>query len=476
MLFSNAYHIERSEEDYWFDPILDADTPLFIDPFLIFQDAAELWRAAHEELIGHFNTCFELIAKGRRNRDSVPYRKALALLTFPEPQEFCLGYTRSGTDGAGGGKGYAQLIAEAMEDAIERGLTDLRHFEELGILNEGIGPDRISDVTCNILRRRFIAYTKQIVGCHHIPTQRVNVQGASLNTVRMNWQAEPHYLPVNEFSEKPILLLPKRFLSDLPTLNPKEWWYSYDAQQLRDDMNYTILTRVSKHDIVELARENPESVRAWTRSQEEKAGESYNLEVDPRGVYQYDQATRIYTSQNPLAIDTPSTNEQFFEVIALIIEEFKEYVEEQGGWSLLWNEVSNKEKREEAAQRLFMGFARSYCRANNIVVDREVELGRGPVDFKFSNGYSRRALLEIKKLDNSRFWNGIQAQLPSYLKSDQVRDGWFVVIQYKDSKNARQRIQELPGVVNSVAVRSGKALRYIVVDAAPKTSASKINE
>jgi hypothetical protein len=87
----------------------------------------------------------------------------------------------------------------------------------------------------------------------------------------------------------------------------------------------------------------------------------------------------------------------------MVIERFTHFIEEEGGWRLLWNDGYYDEKPEEAAQLLFKGIAQSYCESNGIVLDREVELGRGPVDFKFSNGFERRALLEVKKLRNGRF-------------------------------------------------------------------------
>src|SRR6266571_5128006 len=102
MKFSEHFNITRGDTDDWFDPILDNDTRLFVDPFLIYKETGGDWLGAHDELIRHFDRCFHLIAEGNRNPASVPYKKALALLTFPEPQEFCLGYTAVGTGGAGG--------------------------------------------------------------------------------------------------------------------------------------------------------------------------------------------------------------------------------------------------------------------------------------------------------------------------------------------------------------------------------------
>jgi hypothetical protein len=475
MLFSEYFNITTTGRDDWFDPILDTDTALFVDPFLIFKDQRREWVGAHDQLIAHFDNCFKLIAQGNRNARSVAYKKALRLLTFPEPKELCLGYTKSGTGGAGGGKEYAKLIAQAMEAAIERGLTDLRHFEELGILNEGIGPDRISDFTCNVLRARLIKYTKSVAARHHLATQSVKVTGAAFDPVRRAWATEWHELPFNPYNKRPALLVPLRFLRDLPTINACDWWENFEAEQVRDDVNYEVMGKVDKKTIVATARRHAFEVTQWATAQEARPADPYDITGDRSGVYQWDRATRSYVAQNPLTFESPQSDSDFFAIIDKVIAQFTHYMEEQRGWKLLWND-DGTEKHEEAAQLAFLGIARSYCQANGIVVDREVELGRGPVDFKFSNGYSRRALLEIKKLHNGKFWNGLSAQLPSYLHSDQCQDGWFLSIRYRDRGTSVQRLRTLPSEVKVVADRTGKNLRLRTIDAQPKLSASELTK
>jgi hypothetical protein len=154
---------------------------------------------------------------------------------------------------------------------------------------------------------------------------------------------------------------------------------------------------------------------------------------------------------------------------------FQQFVENQGGWRLLWNDDKSR-KPEDAAQLLFKAVVQNYCQANDIVIDREVELGRGPVDFKFSSGYRRRALLEIKKLDNTRFWKGLRKQLPSYLKSDECRNGWFVAIQYNTNAASKKLAKELPAEIRKVAKHHRVRLSYKLVDAQPKDAASRLGE
>ncbi len=363
-------------------------------------------------------------------------------------------------------------IARAMEEAIGRGVTELRHFEELGILNEGIGPDRISDMTCTVLKARFVQYTKNVAQAHSIALEEHSIFPARLDEDRGSWERATELLPTNPTNGKPLLLLPERFLRDLPTLNPDDWWNSHEAERLREDLNYEIMNKVRKKDIVELARRYPDVVHSWTTAKEQDAPDPYDLKHDRKGVYRWDPDTRSYVEQNPLTIQPPGTHEEFIETIDRMVEQFQHFVEEDDGWKLLWNGAN--EKNEEAAQLLFKGIVKHYCKANNIVVDREVLLGRGPVDFKFSNGYQRRLHLEVKKLDNGKFWNGLERQLPTYMRSDECRHGWFLVIQQRLTRQFEDRLQQLPMRLRTLSQGLGVTLHSTVVDAQRKLSASKL--
>lgn len=471
MLFSEHFNLNANEED-WFNTILDADTQLFADPFLLFREKSAEWSGVHSKIIGHFNLAFGLIAQNS-NPDSLSYKKALHLLTFREPHELCLGYTSSGSRGAGGGIGYARSIARAIEDAIQRGLVEPEHFEELGVLNEGIGSDRISDITCTIIKADLIAYTQKACRRHDIAMVSQRLYATGIDEQRMRWKEEEVLLPVNPYKQEPLLLIPKRFLRELPTLNAEDWWSFHENEMLRTDMNYELMGKVDKRTIIEAARKNIGSVRGWTVERETIPSESYDFANDPQGVHKWDESTRSFADTHPLVLPPAKNQETFSAVIGYVIEQYKLFIEEQGGWSLLWARTT-KDKPEQAAQLLFRGIAQSYCRANNISLDAEVNLGRGPVDFKFSNGYVQRAHLEVKKLHNGKFWNGLEEQLPSYMKSDQVRDGWFLAVRYRDGEAADKRVTELGPRVTALSTTRKLNLQYAVVDARPKESASKL--
>ncbi len=472
MLASRYFKITRGPGDDWFDTILNADTKLFVDPFLVFKDKSTLWQAAYQNVIKHFDRAFLLIAQGNQKPESLAYQKALHLLGFPEPRELCLGYTAKGSQGAGTGRGFAEAIAEAIVSAIERGLEHPRHFEELGILNQGIGADRISDITCTILKADLIEYTRAVAAKHGIPVSRHRLIAAGFDTQRLRWETRDVEVPTNPFSDRPLLFVPAHFLRELPTLNADDWWDSWENEQLRQDVNYEIMGRVDKATIVATARQHPEAVRAWTTQREHEAADAYDLRSDPRGVWQWDRHAEQFAANNPLQL-AATTQTEFVSVIEKVLAHFKLFVEEQGGWKLLWNDNGN-EKPEEAAQLLFRGIVQNYCHANNINIDREVELGRGPVDFKFSSGYHERAHLEIKKLHNGQFWHGVKDQLPSYMGSDEVSDGWLVAVWYRNNRTSAERAKDLPAQVIAIGTEKNLALRFGIVDARRPVSASKI--
>ena len=184
MRFSETFGIHRSDADDWFDPHLTIDTKLFIDPLLLLEAGGE-WAQAHGELIAHFVHCYRLVARATSST-SVSAQAARRLLTFPEPFEVGLGYTAGGTHGSGAGDRFAARMADGIAVAIAAGLGQPEHIEEIGILNEGIGADRISDATANVIKGRLIAYTQMIARRHNIRLEKHKVRHArvSLDSAR----------------------------------------------------------------------------------------------------------------------------------------------------------------------------------------------------------------------------------------------------------------------------------------------------
>jgi hypothetical protein len=472
MRFSEQFAIKRNKKDDWFDPHLTIDTTLFIDPLLLIE-AGGKWKKAHDELIAHFVHCYGLVSKAT-SKTSISAKLAVRLLTFPEPAEFCLGYTANGTDGAGSGGGFARRMADGIAVAIAAGLTQPEHIEEIGILNEGVGADRISDAVANVLKSHFVKYTQDVARRHNVPLDAHKLRHARVNLTAGRWVDEEVELPTNPVTKAPILLVPDRFLNRLPILNADDWFGSNLNEDIRTQMNVTVSSAVRKADIVAWARQHPDRIRDWARQQtsrDDLAG--YDFGEDRLGVVQWDREPARFAMLNPLPARKLTTQADLVRLIDDMLQQFKHFVEEQRGWKLLYNDDKSA-KPEEAAQLVFLGMAQPYLRQFNVEIDREVELGRGPVDFKASSGTSARVLIEMKKEHNGKFWNGLEGQLPSYLVSDASQHGRFVALRYRSNKPSVERLRRLPAAVKDAAARTKKKLQFTVIDARPPVSASNV--
>lgn len=475
MRFSTAHGIIHNGRDGWFDPDLTVDTRLFLDPFLLLK-GGQAWAQAHARLVSHFAHCYELVAKGAAPQSNSA-KAAARLLTFPEPYEFGLGFTVASTRGAGGGEGHAKVIMDGIAVAVAAGLKAPEHIEEIGILNEGFGADRISDAALNVLKPYFIRYTQGIARKRGIPLNQHRLRNASVDLANARWQEAHVDLPTNTATGGAVLLIPRKLLRDLPTLNADDWFDSDVNAEVREHLNLRVGESIPKRRIVEFARQNPEGVREWARNQTSRMDlKGYDFSADPKGVVSYDKAA-AYALENPLpALTKPASQPELSVLVSQVLGKFKAFIEQGGGWRLLWNDNDNSPKQELAVQLAFMGMAREYLRLFGVEVDREVELGRGPVDFKLSAGSNVRLLIEVKKDGSGQFWNGLNDQLPSYLASDDTTEGWFVVVQYSNTKVINARIKSLPQDVKDAAHRTGMDLHFVAIDARRPPSASKIKD
>lgn len=461
MKFSEHFGLDYSAQTEWFDLILNLDTKLFIDPFLIYASEDGHFEGSHDYIVSYFNDVFTLIASSKGEKNSVSWKKSQGLLLFPEAEEFKLGYAKMGKPGAGSGAGFAKIIGDSLWEAITAGKEELQHFEEIGILREGIGADRISDITATILKERFVSYTEQICTELKIKTKPFTYNRGSYNPEYLRRGLLKCSLPVNPDNGMPILLTPKKYIRDLPTISADDFWnYCYDNENemLRNDFGQDITRNVDKKTIIKLATKRPDLRAEYIACIEETDPEPYNLHADKRGYFRWYEDSKHYCASNPLDLHFLD-REEFQKCIESIVSQFQNYVENNGGWNLLWNDDKSP-KSEEASQFLMQGIVMHWCKASNIDISREVNIGRGPVDFKVSQGHAHRALLELKLAKNSKFWNGLSKQLPKYQEAEGIDIGYFIIVLQTDKDIKRlNKIQER---VESVREATGYDIKHVI--------------
>jgi hypothetical protein len=355
-------------------------------------------------------------------------------------------------------------------------MDNVEHFEEMTLFQGRVGPDLVSDVACNVLKQRFIAYTQDVCKRHNVKTRRVPVKHSSWSRKDRRWENDTYELPYNPWTKRGLLLVPSRFLRELPTIEGDGFWnysFNYESANIKGQFSYDIARNVKSETIAKLAQQNPDLVRKYAARFRQSRSEAYDSERDPKGRTRWYEAG-LDLAKSARAVTGPTSAKEFCAFVGHLCKEFVWVTEQRGGWKLLWN-TDGTQRAESAVQQLFHVAMLGYCKSHDIDLTPESAAGRGPVDFKFSQGWKRRALVEVKLAKNSQFWHGINTQTPLYMRAEGIRCGYFLAVQYTDNDLTKQRIQRVRRKAKDVSEECGYDIRPVFVDARPKRSASRAN-
>lgn len=384
----------------------------------------------------------------------------------------CIGYSSKGTSGAGMGAKTITALLDVTKEILDAGIADPTIFELVGMLQEGVGADLISDMTANIIIEHLLRYSERIYKELAIPSPQIyQVNGTRYHMAR------------NPFTKRSIVLVPRDILRDLPIAHD---WSDIDRvttanRLLRDKFNISVgrswkraANRRSKADLRELFVSNPDLLREFLDAYKAKQPDQYNFEADRAGEIGWYRAAKAYTAAYPLTLVLPAdpTADDVLRVVTEICDRFKDLIENNDLSSLLYDDHDNP-KHESAAQKLFYGIADGYCRMNDLDLTQEANAGRGPLDFKFSKGYHNRVVVETKLSTNNRLLHGYETQVGEYQKAEKTEHSIYLVVDVLGG--SRSLLGRLRRRVALDAETEGKKPIVIFVDARPKASASKFH-
>ena len=215
------------------DVTLNCDTKLFIDPLLLGDSSdQEFARCAQSAYETRFETIASLLAASNRMGD-LAERSARDLFRFHEVAYTHLGYS-SGTSGSGFGAALTDDLVVNAKQAIAIGVTDPDLFVVLSLFEPGVGPDRISDMTTNIIVECLAMFTLR--GCMRlgIETRPFKIGGQS------------YHLPSNPLKPtEPVLLVPKDIVRDLPVA--ADWSSVSEVAQETEDMRSRVSAQIVRY-------------------------------------------------------------------------------------------------------------------------------------------------------------------------------------------------------------------------------------
>jgi hypothetical protein len=228
---NDHYNLPFSQEQVSFAiPLLDEDLPLYVDPFLLWKSPSQQDNSLHAQIINSFNYLGSLFVKDRQD-------EAIKLLIhLSECDEVGLGNSMS-RKGLKIGPKAATDILSLFRDIPQIQKSGFTHFEEVQLLVEGVAQDRISDIACNLLMSFLIDYTIDECRRWSIPTTKSQIDIYDCKSNR--FVSEAVDLPANPETNRPVILVPKRWLRFVTWINFSDFQEHYfamhaDAERFRD--------------------------------------------------------------------------------------------------------------------------------------------------------------------------------------------------------------------------------------------------
>lgn len=463
LLFSKHFGVDEKELEKagLIDPFLNVDTQLFIDPVLLEKsNNIKIAEDAYENFRSHFSNYVRLLAISKVEGD-VAWRGARKLLDLREPAQTGLGYGGSSRSGSSRPEEVREIMMRTAKEIIDLGSNDPEMVSLMGFFEENVGPDTISDFTTRVIIESLAEITNQFCTLHGVTTSKSDLASG---------------IALPSFEGASVLLVPKDIVRDLPIAND---WSDIEAAALQ---NQAIRERVS-HYLAEIAKPTISDRKAALRyaalssaaefehflgSVKEHSG-SYDPIEDALAYYKIREILRGDPSEFKQANvpDIHKGPQELKKLVLSTIDQFKHHVENGNLWEELW--IGDKPKKERASQLIYFAIADCFCKANNVDLSPEANMGGGPIDFKFSDGYDARVLVEMKR-SSGTVVHGYEKQLEIYKDASRTNFGIFVVM---DFGGLGIKLKHIQAIRNKRLNVGEQASEIIVINARKKVSASK---
>jgi hypothetical protein len=480
--FSDYFNVDPNDiESYGaFNISLINDLPLFIDPFLLFNSRKPEYQSLHDQMIDYLRFLRDKsrkinVKKGLLNR----------WYSFPEVMQTWLGFSISGNQGRGLGLDFAESLNKNLHNVFKdfgnEKITLGSHLEKLCLIRDGIGKDNISDFTTNLIKEYLLTYTqsfaknflkKQFLNTFHVEKVRFNYRTES-------WETGQYILP--NFQGNYVLLTPKDILTkDDIWINKNDLITNYDGilstmpnNQLRDQLNNYLLKilpedptpKEKRLAIMNTILNHPEYIEYYIRYKEENGENAVSVSEE-----RVRQTEELFVTQIKELSSILFSTTKFYEIAGDSyseardrVEFLKDVIENKGGWRLFYlNEMPIT--RESDLQILYRltWFATSYD------VSREVDDGRGPADYKISNGSRDKTIVEMKLASNPQLKQNLQKQAEIYQKASDAQNKLKVIIYFNEKE-----LERVKKIIDELDLKIDKDVILIDARSDNKPSASR---
>lgn len=422
------------------DTALVCDNPAFVDPFLIF--ANPKYKEQHNFIIRYMEFLRDKAVANTgndlSNGDFQHYYK------FPEVKQAWLGFSVDGNTGLGLGKDFAESLYKNLNRIFsnfgKEPITASAHIEKLCLIEEGVGVDKISDFTLNLIKDYILKYTQKFA-LQNIDSKYIkefSVQKTSFNFKTGLWEDARFKLPFFESGKKVdfVILVPQDILTRDETWiskndfldNDTRIFLSIDNEELRTKLNKffhdNLLTKLDKNKkiiadeskkskklaLLKTVQEYPEVLDYYIKLKEEESSTALEEHVaNPEEINFYFDTEQIQSKLSAKKFEKITSADDCVDRIKF----FKQTLESNSGALI----IKDMKVQEKQLQLMFkMTTFESLFDYNS-----EVNNGRGPIDFIVSMGAVDKTGIELKLASNTKLRQNLQNQGEVYQNDSHLK-------------------------------------------------------
>lgn len=487
--FSDYFEISHNTvENYGaLDVALVCDNPAFVDPFLIFANSK--YKEQHAFIISYLEFLRDkAISNSGKELNSGDYQH---YYKFSEVKQAWLGYSADGNAGLGLGPLFAGSLYRNLNRIFanfgKEKITKSAHIEKLCLVEEGVGIDKISDFTLNLIKEYVLQYTQEFAS-KYIDQKFIKefpIKKTSFDVSTGLWKDGRFNLPFFEYKNKVdfVLLVPQDILTREDTWiskndflkNNTKIFSSIENDELRTKLNKyfydNLLTKLNKDKklikdesqkskktaLLRTMREHPEVLDYYIKLKEKESNIALTEHVAlPEEINFYFDTEHVQKS---------FANKSFKKITSIDdcvdrIKFFKQVLESNSKDL----QVKGTRLQEKQLQLMFkMATFGSLFDYNS-----EVNNGRGPIDFVVSMGSIDKVGLELKLASNTKLKQNLRNQGKIYQADSNLKHVIKVVFFFADDE-----LKRVNGVLTGLRKKVDN-YEIFLIDCRKKRSASNV--
>jgi hypothetical protein len=484
--FTDFFNVNQSDLEAYgaFNISLINDLPLFVDPFLLFGSQKLEYQKLHDEILKYLNFLKE---KSEEGKNQIPNIKAWYL--FPEVKQNWFGYSKAGNSGSGLGIKFGKALSSSIhivfDDLGKEMITQSSHLEKAGLFEIGVGKDNISDFTTNLIKDFLLQYTEKFA-LKYIDSsflEKVKIDKAIFDYNLEKWMPKEYTLPFifGDF----VLLTPRdiltkddnwinsndlrgdftRICTGIPNDQLRAEIFNYFQKKLpRKEKNKKNTQREISNAIHETIKKYPAIIKYYIKKKEENKEGAKNISNEKVKLVE-----SLFISKIQEVVELLFKETDFYKIDPITsynesmqrLEYLKDIIENKDGYRLFYID-GQPIKREEDLQIIY----RLTWFASDFDVNREVNNGRGPVDYSVSKGVKNKTIIEFKLASNSKLKQNLAKQVKIYEKAHDTKSSIKAILYFDTTEfNRVQKILK--------DLKLDEAENIILIDASRKVSASK---